>query len=373
MSTLTGAILTSKGWIQGTLYREGKIIVRIEGNSVEEQHIQPPYILPGFIDLHVHGGGGRDVMEGGDALKTIAHTHAQHGTTTLLATTMTANHTDILNALEGIAAFRQWQSASSSSADSIAADVIGVHLEGPYINPDKLGAQPDATRICTVEELQEYQHLAPLKVITLAPECLQENGALEWLLAQGVRVQAGHTLADYDTAEHFYHAGVKGFTHLYNAMTPFSHRAPGILGFALANAEYAEVIPDLEHVHQGALDVAFRAIPRLYAITDGTAACGMPDGEYRLGTQQVFKHGRCVRLKNGALAGSTLTLDQAIRNLVSIGRSLADASARVSTIPAQYLGLEDRGQLREGYRADMVVLDEYLELQQIYGAGQAVL
>lgn len=373
MNTLTGAILTPRGWIQGALHWEGKTLLGIEGNPVEEHAIQPPYIIPGFIDLHVHGGGGRDVMEGGDALETIAKTHAQHGTTTLLATTMTASHADILNALEGIAAFRRQQSESSSSGTISTADVIGVHLEGPYINPNKLGAQPDATRVCTIEELQQYQHLAPLKVITLAPECLQDNGALEWLLTQDVRVQAGHTLADHDTAEHFYHAGVTGFTHLYNAMTPFSHREPGILGFALANAEYAEVIPDLEHVHKGALNVAFRAIPKLYAITDGTAACGMPDGEYRLGTQQVYKQGRCVRLANGALAGSTLTLDQAVRNLVSIGRSLADASARVATIPAQYLGLEDRGQLREGYRADMVVLDENLDLQQTFSAGQAVL
>lgn len=367
---LSGAIFTGEGWLQGELSWHQDKLISVSGQPVAERDAQPPYIVPGFIDLHVHGGGGRDVMEGGTAMDTIAASHAQHGTTSLLATTMTASHQDIVTALEGVAAFRERQSAGAN--DSVAAAVIGAHLEGPYINPGKLGAQPDATRIATVEELALYHQQVPLKVITLAPECLAENGALEWLLEQQVRVQAGHTLANYEQASEAWDAGVRGFTHLFNAMPPLNHRDPGLLGFALAHAEYAEIIPDLVHVHEGALNTALRAIPSLYAITDGTAACAMPDGEYRLGTQQVFKHGGCVRLRNGSLAGSCLTLDQALRNLVTLGRSLGDACQRVATLPARYLGLRDRGQLATGLRADIAVLNHQLQLDKVICAGREV-
>ncbi|WP_051464857.1 N-acetylglucosamine-6-phosphate deacetylase [Carnimonas nigrificans] len=365
--SLSGAIFTGEGWIQGELHWQHGVLTPVTGQPIAEHDARPPYLVPGFIDLHVHGGGGRDVMEGGSAMATIAASHAQHGTTSLLATTMTASHQDIVTALESVAAYCEQQ-----ANDIVAADVIGAHLEGPYINAGKLGAQPDATRVATVEELELYHRLLPLKVITLAPECLEQNGALEWLLSQQIRVQAGHTLATYEQAQQAWEAGVRGFTHLFNAMPPLNHRAPGLLGFALANAEYAEIIPDLVHVHAGALNTALRAIPSLYAITDGTAACAMPDGEYRLGTQPVFKQGGCVRLHDGNLAGSCLTLDQALRNLVTLGRSLGDACQRVSTIPARYLGLNDRGQLAEGYRADIAVLDQRLQLTKVVCAGREV-
>lgn len=372
--SVSGAILADGQWLQGTLHIKAGRIERIEGTPVSEAEARPPWIVPGFIDLHVHGGGGRDVMEGGDAIATVARAHTRHGTTTLLATTMTASHDDILKALTAVAEYRARQPAAGSqvAAADVAAEVIGVHLEGPYLNPGKLGAQPDCTRTATPAELDQYHARVPLKVITLAPEMLEDNGSLEWLVAQGIKVQAGHTLADYATAQSAFQAGVTGFTHLYNAMPPLKHRDAGLLGFALANAEYAEIIPDLEHVDAGAIKVALRAIPKLYAITDGTAACCMPDGEYRLGTQKVFKQGGCVRLAEGGLAGSCLTLDQAVRNFMSLGCSLAEACERVATIPAAYLGLEDRGLLREGLRADIAVLDRRHEIKAVLCNGNAL-
>jgi N-acetylglucosamine-6-phosphate deacetylase len=167
--------------------------------------------------------------------------------------------------------------------------------------------------------------------------------------------------------------GARGFTHLFNAMTGLHHRAPGIAGAALAHAQYAEIIPDLLHVHPGALRVALRAIPCLYCVTDSTAATGMPDGEYKLGRQSVTKCLGGVRLADGTLAGSTLTMDVALRNLAGeLGLGLIEASARVSTHAADYLGLADRGRLAPGAWGDAVVLGRDLNLKNVYVEGESI-
>ncbi len=165
-------------------------------------------------------------------------------------------------------------------------------------------------------------------------------------------------------------AGASSFTHLYNAMTGLHHREPGIVGAALAHAQYAEIIPDLLHVHPGAIRVALRSIPRLYCVTDSTAAAGMPDGEYKLGSHTVTKCLGGVRLPDGTLAGSTLTMDQALRNLVKIGLPLAEASQRLSQFPADYLGLAERGRLAPAAWADVVRLDRSLELDAVMVEGE---
>jgi N-acetylglucosamine-6-phosphate deacetylase len=167
-------------------------------------------------------------------------------------------------------------------------------------------------------------------------------------------------------------AGVSGFTHLFNAMTPLRHREPGIVGAALAHAKYAELIPDLVHVHPGAIRAALRAIPHLYCVTDSTAATGMPDGKYQLGSHTVHKCMGGVRLADGTLAGSTLTMDQALRNLVDIGVELDDASRRLSTFPADYIGEFDRGRLAEGTCADIAVLTHELKLKSVFVEGECV-
>jgi N-acetylglucosamine-6-phosphate deacetylase len=164
--------------------------------------------------------------------------------------------------------------------------------------------------------------------------------------------------------------GATGFTHLFNAMTGLHHREPGMVGAALAHARYAEIIPDMLHVHPGALRAALRAIPCLYCVTDSTAATGMPDGEYMLGRQTVTKCLGGVRLSDGTLAGSTLTMDKALRNLVdTIGMTLREASQRVSTHAADFMGLADRGRLSVGASADMAVLDRDLKLDSVIVEG----
>ena len=367
---LEGHLLTPQGWRRGSLRLDGGRIAAVEGDPVDEAGARAdaarPLVLPGFIDLHLHGGGGADTMDAGDAINRIAALHARHGTTSLLATTMTAPLADIQAALAALAP------AITTRAPGCAR-VLGVHLEGPYIHPERLGAQPPFTRLPTVAEILALHALAPIRVLTLAPEVDGALALIPALVGAGLRVQIGHSAASYDQACQALAAGASGFTHLFNAMGAFHHRAPGVAGAALAHAEQAELIPDLLHVHPGAMRAALRAVPHLYAVTDATAAAGMPDGDYRLGRQTVRKCEGGVRLSDGTLAGSTLTMDLALRHLVQIGLSVAEASARTAAYPARYLGLSDRGVIAAGAWADLVVLDPAtLQVRQVWVEGEAL-
>jgi N-acetylglucosamine-6-phosphate deacetylase len=362
---LSGNILTPNGWIDGTLDSENGRITALQGVPVDPSTNDAPYILPGFIDLHVHGGGGADVMDKGSAIETIARTHARHGTTSLLATTMTAPRDELMAVVASLGDVAR-------SRTQGGARVLGVHLEGPYINPGKLGAQPDAAVSAVLDEVLKYLSIAPIRVVTLAPEIAGHIEIISEMAARGVRVQLGHSLATYDDAVLALRHGACGFTHLFNAMSPMHHRNPGLVGAALAHAEFAEIIPDLLHVHPGAIRAAVRAIPRLYVVTDSTSATGMPDGEYHLGSQRVTKCMGGVRLADGTLAGSTLTMDDALRNLVSLGLPLADVSNRMSRYPADYLGVEDRGRIARGAWADLVVFDRDLTLCATYVEGEPI-
>jgi N-acetylglucosamine-6-phosphate deacetylase len=362
---LTGNILTPEGWIHGTIEFENGRVSAIKGDAVDPSTNDAPYILPGFIDLHVHGGGGADVMEAGNAIEAITRTHARFGTTSLLATTMTAPRDELMAVVAGLGDVAKNRVPGG-------ARVLGVHLEGPYINPGKLGAQPDAAVSAVLDEVLKYLSIAPIRVVTIAPEISGHMDIISEINARGVRVQLGHSLGTYDDAVAAMKHGARSFTHLFNAMSPLHHRNPGMVGAALAHAEYAEIIPDLLHVHPGAIRAAMRAIPRLYVVTDSTSATGMPDGEYRLGSQHVTKCLGGVRLADGTLAGSTLTMDQALRNLVSLGLPVADVSNRMSRYAADYLGIEDRGRLARGAWADVVVFDRELVLTATYVEGESI-
>ncbi|HOZ65749.1 MAG TPA: amidohydrolase family protein, partial [Burkholderiaceae bacterium] len=221
-------------------------------------------------------------------------------------------------------------------------------------------------------ELTYLHQLVTVKLVTLAPEVSDHVEAIKWLRAQGILVQIGHTNASYEQVKEAMNCGATGFAHLFNAMTGLHHRSPGTVGAAFAHAEYAEIIPDLEHVHPGAIFAARRAIPKLYGVTDATAATGMPDGTYRLGTHTVYKCQCSVRLANGTLAGSALTMDQALRNLVGLGLPLQEAVQRLSTFPADFLGNYAIGRLRIGACADLVVLDGQLNVKRVCIDGVSI-
>lgn len=373
---IEGHLLTPQGFVRGEIALAEGRIVALSGTPVGEHEARAdatrPLVLPGFIDTHVHGGGGADTMDAGQSVATLARLHARHGTTALLATTMTAPLPEIEAALRALAP----QCAQRLPG---AARLLGVHLEGPYINPDCLGAQPAFARPPSFDEILALHAIAPIRVLTLAPEVAGNLALIPALVRCGVRVQIGHSAATYEQALAALEQGASGFTHLFNAMTlagkqsPFHHRTPGAAGAALAHAGHAEIIPDLLHVHPGAILAALRAIPGLFCVTDATAAAGMPDGAYRLGRQTVHKCLGGVRLADGKLAGSTLTLDQALRNLVSIGLPVAEASARTSAHAAQYLGLADRGRLAVGALADLVLMQpESLALLGVFVEGEAI-
>jgi N-acetylglucosamine-6-phosphate deacetylase len=367
-AALHGHILTPLGFVRGELRHAGGRIEAVIGEPVPEAQARAstlPLVLPGFIDLHVHGGGGHDSMAGGEAALHIARTHARHGSTALLATTMTAPRAEIEAALRALA-------PHIAQRPRGAARILGVHLEGPYINPGRLGAQPDHTATATLDDVLALDALAPLKLITIAPELAGHLALIVALRERGFVVQIGHSAGRYEDGVAALAAGATGFTHLFNAMTGLHHREPGMAGAALAHAERAEIIPDLLHVHPGAILAALRAIPGLYCVTDSTAATGMPDGEYRLGRHTVTKCLGGVRLADGTLAGSTLTMDQALRNLVGLGLPLAQASRRTATLAAEHLGLADRGRLVAGAWADMVVLDPGLRLQRVLVEGEEI-
>ena len=369
-----GHILTPQGFVRGTLTTtaEGRI-ARISGEPAEQKVVRAsdlPIVLPGFIDLHVHGGAGHDIMEGGNAALHVATLHARHGTTSLLATTMTAPQEDLDTAFAAMAALCVQDARPAPNA----ARVLGVHLEGPYISEARLGAQPPFARSASLEEIHHLHAMAPIRLITLAPEVGNNEALIAALVAEGFKVQLGHTTGSYEQGVAALRCGATGFTHLFNAMSALHHREPGMVGAALAHAEFAEVIPDFLHVHPGAIHAALRAIPKLYCVTDSTSAAGMPDGDYKLGRHTVTKCMGGVRLADGTLAGSVLSMDQALRNLVNtLGLNLVDASRRVSTYAADHMGLPDRGRLQEGAWADVVVLNDELALQAVYVEGAEIL
>jgi N-acetylglucosamine-6-phosphate deacetylase len=361
MSKINGKILTSEGWLNGHVEFDKKIIKITSGKVSKDELI----ILPGFVDLHVPGGGGGDVMDGYDAIRRCATLHAKHGTTSFLATTITAPTENIIKAVKAIQKI-------SVDRNSSEARVLGVHLEGPYINPDRLGAQPPYTQKPDLNFITRLCKYAQIRLVTLAPECDPQNLLLKYLIKKNIVVQIGHSAADYQEVVEAIADGAKGFTHLYNAMSPLNHRAPGVVGAALAHGEYAAIIPDLVHVAPGAILAALRALPYLYFVTDATAAAGMPDGQYSLGSQIITKRAGSVYLDDQTLAGSALTMDQALRNLVSIGIDLANAALRLSTIPANLIGEFDRGRIKENAFADFVVMNQNLEVVKVFVEGNCV-
>lgn len=371
-----GILVLPRGLVRGSVHFGDRIEdVRpaedeASGVSWPPEDADARVLLPGFIDTHVHGGGGADTMDGPDGVRALARFHLEHGTTTLLPTTITNPWKDVMDALRGV---REVMAASAAELPSI----LGAHLEGPFISPDRLGAQPPHACLPTDARLDEVLAQAVVRVVTMAPELEGAERAAERFAAAEVRVSIGHTVADYDRAAAFSEVvraagGVVGYTHLYNAMTALGSRAPGVVGAALADpAAFAELILDLHHVHPVSFAVADAAKPdRLHLITDAIRACGMAEGLSELGGQRVTVRDGTARLDDGSLAGSVLSLDQAFRNAVGTGLSLVEASRRASGVAAAYLGLSDRGSLREGMRADMVALDADLNVRTVWVAGQ---
>jgi len=332
-------------------------------------------IVPGFVDVHIHGAGGHDVMEGEvRALEIVAATVARHGTTSLVATTVTASEEQTCHSVAGIARFILRRRDSSPRAAS--AEILGIHLEGPFISRTRRGVHPEQWIAAPSTALLSRivaEALGTALILTLAPEL---PGALELIAAArnaGLVVSLGHTDASYDQARAAISAGARHAAHVFNAMRPFSHRETGVLGAVLTSPEVsAELIADGVHVDAAAMQMLFalKTPERVILVSDGTSATGMPDGQYQLGTFAVTVSGGVCRNTEGKLAGSTLTLDRALRNVVALGVPLPEALRMVTTNPARQLGLGARkGVLAPGADADLVLLDDNLDVSGVMTRG----
>lgn len=359
---LRGNIVTPRGMGVGEVLFEDTIsAVTIEREGHLDQ--DAPMVLPGFIDLHLHGGGGADVMEGHRALETLCRYHAQMGTTSLMATTVTAPFEQLVVIITSIG-------EAMSPARHGQSRILGAHLEGPYISSAKLGAQPDYVQHFERSALEQLRLGTVTKIVTLAGECIAEVSDLRWLASKGVRVQLGHSAGSYEQCLTAIDAGAHGFTHLFNAMAGFHHRAPGVVGAALAHATYSELIADGIHVHPGAIQVALRSIPKLYCVSDATAAAGMPDGPFKLGSHHVHKCPNGVYLPDGTLAGSSSCLHEALLTMLDVGQSWVEAVQRVATFPADYLGATNLGRLEPGCISDIVVLHPDRTIKGVFLGGK---
>ncbi len=355
---LSGKVLTPEGFVEGSLILEGERVGSIRP-GVSSGHI----LLPGFVDLHVHGGGGADVMDGAEGIAAVAAFHAGHGTTSLCPTTVTRPAPE----LEAVVA-----AAASLPDDRARARILGVHLEGPFIAESKRGAQPDHVQPPDLEVLEQLLNAGPVSVVTLAPEVEGALSLVGALKARGIRASLGHSACDYAAASAAFDAGAGGVTHLYNAMSGTHHRDPGLAAAALDRSELIhELILDGHHVHAALFRLAHRAV-RLALVSDAIRATGLGDGPSELGGQTIDVRGGRATLPDGVLAGSVLTLDRALANAVDAGLSLREASTLLSANPADALGRKDVGRLVPGAFADVVELDAELTLVRVFRSGVEV-
>ncbi|MGH9303688.1 MAG: N-acetylglucosamine-6-phosphate deacetylase [Acidimicrobiales bacterium] len=348
------------------------------GAVIDASELGGEWLVPGFVDIHVHGGGGAQVNgraapDVAASIRTIARFHARHGTTALLPTTVSDSFDHLVATIEGI-------SESMHHPIEGGARVIGVHLEGPWLARAKSGAQnPEALRDPDMEEFRQLHEAArsTMRLLTIAPELPGAFGIIAAALDKGVRVAVGHTDADYETVVAAFGAGATHATHLFNAMSPLHHRKPGPVGAALDDERVTlEVIADLEHVHPAVLRIIGRlAADRLVAVTDAIGPAGLGPGDYDLGGSKVSLVARRVSLAADptTLAGSTLTMDLAVRNLVEdAGLSMIEAVRAAATTPARLLGMNDLGLIRAGAIADLAVLDARLSCVATYIGGELV-
>jgi N-acetylglucosamine-6-phosphate deacetylase len=326
------------------------------------------WLLPGYIDLHMHGGGGHSVASSLEAMDAAVAFHRGRGTTSTLVSLMTAPVAELSEQLS-------WAAELAGRGPTLRGTVLGSHLEGPFLSSRRCGAQNEAHIVAPDRSvLDQLVAVADgtLRMLTLAPELEGALALIPPLRDAGVVVAMGHSDATYEQAAAAIRAGANHATHLFNAMPPLHHRAPGLVGAALEAGISCELINDGRHVHPAVIRLVSSLISCPVLITDAIGAAGAGDGTFVLGGQDVHVHGGEARLASTrSLAGSTLTMDQALRRAVrDSGLSIEQASAAASTNPARVLGLDASiGSIAPGRRADLVVLDDDLQLTAVMAGG----
>jgi len=319
--------------------------------------------VPGFVDLQVNGFGGVDFLEAdADGYRRAGEALLETGVTGYLPTLITTPEDELVPAMKEIPIVAE------------GPRILGIHLEGPFISPRRLGTHPpSARRDPDLELLERLLAAGPVRLMTLAPELPGANDLIDGLHARGVTVSCGHSDATSAQANAAFDRDVRTVTHLFNAMRPFEHREPGIAGAALARDDVTvQVIADGVHLAHDTVKLVWHAAAgRVALVTDAMAGAGVPDGEYSLGSVEVVARDGAVRGPNGVLAGSVLTMIDAVRNLHALGVELADAVGAATSVPASVLGLPTIGRLGVDLPADVVVLSDSLEIESVFVGGEA--
>lgn len=353
---IEGDILTADGIIRDIIDRKSPVKAEtLEAeNSID---LDGKYVVPGFIDVHIHGSNGADAMDGTvEALKTISSYIATKGTTKFLATTLTSSKEELINVLK-IAADLQ-------NKEIDGATIFGVHMEGPYFDIEYKGAQNEKyMKPATEKEIKDYLDVKPglVKMMSLSPHTEQSIETVKFLKENGVIVSVGHSAAKFNDVMKAVDAGLSHSTHTFNGMRGINHREPGVAGAVLISDKInAEVIFDKIHIHPEIVRLMIKAkgTDKVVCITDAMAATGLPNGDYKLGELDVYVKDGEARLKsNDSLAGSVLTMDKAFKHVIELGYPIYEAVKLTSTNAAIEFGL-NAGAIEVGKEADFTVLDD---------------
>ncbi|MGB3632789.1 MAG: N-acetylglucosamine-6-phosphate deacetylase [Rubrobacteraceae bacterium] len=377
MGTIAQSVLVGDAVVPGGLrrigitIRNGKISEVV--NDPHSEDIPADYrsvdglICPGFIDLQINGAFGIDVGPNDVGLGELATRLPRTGTTAFLPTAISWPSERYEALLEAL----------GKASSGHGAHILGAHIEGPFLSPERKGAHdPENLLPIDLGLLKDILGAGPVAVMTVAPELDGAEKAAELLCDSKVVASVGHTNATYEEVSRAVDAGFSKATHLYNTMSPFEHRAPGAVGAVLTDDRVrAGIIADGVHVHQGALRLAYRekGVEGLALVTDAMEAAGMEDGEYELSGRTVRLDGGFVRLPDGTLAGSSLTMDGAVRNASKfLGIPLEEAVRMASETPAEILGVPEKGRITPGADADLVVLDRKGFVQETIVGGETV-
>lgn len=364
---LAGPTLLPSGQVvEATITMEDRVITAVSlGCDPGADLTVAGTIVPGFIDLQLNGAYGYDFTRNGETVADVAARLPATGTTGFLATIITSPM-EIYPAR-----LREIKEASQKAPGS---HILGVHLEGPYLNPRRAGAHdPTFLRPIDVSEILAWADPSIVKMVTLAPELPAALDAVRALRQQNIVVSAGHSAATFEEATAGFAAGISWGTHLFNAMNPLGHRGPALAGALLVSDVPCGLIVDGIHVHREMVKLAYRlkGSRGITLITDAMEAMGMAPGAYCLADRDVIVDHEAARLPDGTLAGSILTMDAAVRNMIAFtGCSLADAVHMASSLPAQILNLDQKGRIAVGYDADLTVLDEKLRVALTWVGGK---
>ncbi len=362
-------IIKNAGIYLGRAFVNGDI--RFSGTIDELGHIPGEadmdagggYLIPGLVDIHTHGAWGEDFSDGRpEGLSRLSDWYASNGVTSFLATTVTLREPELNTAMDAVRGFRRRDGARCA----------GVHLEGPFLSFHRRGAQ-NAQNLCPPDPNMLLRlHDRSGGAVRLVTVACEEPGALDFIrrASKVCAVSLGHSDADYDTARAAFEAGASHVTHLFNAMPPLLHRAPGLIGAAMDAGATAELICDGLHVHPSAVRAAFRLFgDKIDLISDSLRCAGMPDGAYTLGGQPVRMSGGRATLPDGTIAGSSISLMEGLRRAVRFGIPLEDAVYAATAAPATAVGLE-AGTIAPGRRADLVLLDGDLNIKAVFIDGK---